>query len=696
MKRDFASALLLCVAGNCAVLSAEESWPSNEWSRATPAEVGLEQGTLEAARDYALSAGGSGYIVRRGGLALTWGDARQLYDLKSSTKSFGSIALGLAIKDGKVRLSDFAKKFHPTLGTPPEENTKSGWLDEVTLLHLATQTAGFEKPGGFTRQLFRPGTMWDYSDSGPNWLAECLTLAWGRDLDEVMFERVFTPLGIRRSDLVWRRNQYRPAQIDGLARREFGAGISANVDAMARVGLLMLREGRWRGEQLIPRDYVELARRPVAAFAQLPVHTNFVKESGPGAPKHYGLLWWNNADGTLAGVPTDAFWSWGLYDSLIFVVPSLELVVARAGRSWPRRAGGAHYDPLRPFFEPIVAAVKTEAAGLPASRLIQRVAWAPIETIRRAATGSDNWPLTWADDGALYGAYGDGNGFEPFTPEKLSLGLARIDGGPEDFRGENIRAPTLEARGDGAQGRKASGLFCVNGVLHLWARNAGNSQLAWSADHGRSWTWADWKFTNSFGCPTFVNFGRDNAGSRDGFAYVLSPDCDDAYASADRFVLARAPTGRLRERSTYEFFARRTANGAAVWSSDIASRTAVLTRTGACYRPSVTFNAPLGRYLLLHPRPVERSRDAAGKIDTRFRGGLAIYEAAEPWGPWSAVFDTAEWDTGPGESASFPTKWISADGRTLHLVFSGNDSFSVRQVQCILWPQTDATTSTTR
>jgi hypothetical protein len=233
-------------------------------------------------------------------------------------------------------------------------------------------------------------------------------------------------------------------------------------------------------------------------------------------------------------------------------------------------------------------------------------------------------------------------------------------------------------------------------VLHLWARNAGNSQLAWSADHGRSWTWADWKFTNSFGCPTFVNFGRDNAGSRDGFAYVLSPDCDDAYASADRFVLARAPTGRLRERSTYEFFARRTANGAAVWSSDIASRTAVLTRTGACYRPSVTFNAPLGRYLLLHPRPVERSRDAAGKIDTRFRGGLAIYEAAEPWGPWSAVFDTAEWDTGPGESASFPTKWISADGRTLHLVFSGNDSFSVRQVQCILWPQTDATTSTTR
>jgi hypothetical protein len=34
---------------------------------------------------------------------------------------------------------------------------------------------------------------------------------------------------------------------------------------------------------------------------------------------------------------------------------------------------------------------------------------------------------------------------------------------------------------------------------------------------------------------------------------------------------------------------------------------------------------------------------------------------------------------GPGETGSFPTKWMSADGKTLWLVFSGNDAFSVRQ-----------------
>jgi len=229
------------------------SWPLPQWTQVDPAAVGMDEATLVKARDYALTGGGSGYITRHGRLVMAWGDPRQRYDLKSTTKSFGSIALGLALKDGKLRLDDKAQRLHPGLGVPPDENARSGWLDEITILHLASQTAGFEKPGGYTKLLFRPGTQWDYSDAGPNWLAECLTLAYGRDLDEWMFERVFAPLGIQRSDLTWRKNSYRPATIDGVDRREFGAGIHANVDAMARSGYLMLREGQWNVRQILTR-----------------------------------------------------------------------------------------------------------------------------------------------------------------------------------------------------------------------------------------------------------------------------------------------------------------------------------------------------------------------------------------------------------------------------------------------------------
>jgi CubicO group peptidase (beta-lactamase class C family) len=176
-------------------------------------------------------------------------------------------------------------------------------LDKITIFHLATQTAGFEKPGGYTPLLFEPGTQWDYSDSGPNWLAECITLIYGRDLEDWMFERVFTPLGIDRDDLAWRKNAYRPELIAGVPRREFGSGISANVDAMARLGYLYLKKGQWVGQQLIPKDFVEAASHPVPSVIGLQV---LKPETYGQASDHYGLLWWNNADNPLAGVPQDA------------------------------------------------------------------------------------------------------------------------------------------------------------------------------------------------------------------------------------------------------------------------------------------------------------------------------------------------------------------------------------------------------
>ncbi len=332
-------------------------WPVPDWQQVSPSQVGLDPVQLRASQAYALRGGGSGYIIRGGKLVLAWGDARQRYDLKSTTKSFGSIALGVAIGDQKVRLMDRARQHHSTLGVPPQENAQTGWLSEISILHLASQTAGFEKPGGYTRLLFRPGSQWDYSDSGPNWLAECITLAYGRDLQEWMFDRVFTPIGIQRADLVWRKNAYRPEMIRQIPRREFGSGISANVDAMARIGYLMLRRGQWQGRQILPSEYVDLAWQTPPGHELLPVRD---PQTYGAAARHYGLLWWNNADGTIAEVPRDAYWSWGLYDSLILVLPSLDIVAARAGKSWPRSENGGHYDVLAPFLQSIVASVEAE------------------------------------------------------------------------------------------------------------------------------------------------------------------------------------------------------------------------------------------------------------------------------------------------------------------------------------------------
>jgi hypothetical protein len=319
--------------------------------------------------------------------------------------------------------------------------------------------------------------------------------------------------------------------------------------------------------------------------------------------------------------------------------------------------------------------------------VIASIEWAPADTILRAARDGDNWPVTWADDDALYTTWGDGTGFLPKVERKLSCGFARITGGPSDFRGANIRSEA-EQLGSGRLGKKGWGILSVGGTLYLWLghadKNGAAAQLAWSRDRARTWTFADWQFAE-FGLMGFVNFGRDYAGARDDFVYCYSHDGSRADTPSDRFVLLRVPRDRLTERETWEFFVGDDAEGEPVWTGDIRRRGAIFTNPDGCLRSAMTYNSGLKRYLWWQqvPQPMEHP----DRGDTRFEGGFAVYDAPEPWGPWTTAYFTPRWDVGPGEHADFPSRWMSEDGRTMSLVFSGEDSFSVRGAKVRLRPE---------
>ncbi len=85
--------ILLCAAP---LWAAQPVFPGTEWQQTTASRAGLDPALLKEARDYALTGAGSGYVTRHGQLLMSWGDPRQTYDLKSSTKSIGVTALGLA------------------------------------------------------------------------------------------------------------------------------------------------------------------------------------------------------------------------------------------------------------------------------------------------------------------------------------------------------------------------------------------------------------------------------------------------------------------------------------------------------------------------------------------------------------------------------------------------------------------------
>jgi len=329
-------------------------WPGSNWSSISPAEAGVDDAGLAQAVDYGRRGDSAGMIVLGGRVVAQWGNVKQRYQIRSATKSIGSIVLGLAIDGGRTSLGTYAHTILSEIATPPSSNTSKGWHREITIEQLATHTAGFDKAGGFTALLFRPGTAYAYSDGGANWLADTMTVLFDKDLRTLMRERVFRVIGIADGDLGWRDNGYRPKTLRGKPRREFGSGITTGADALARIGLLMARDGLWNNQRILSADYVHKTRstRPLLSGLKLTDSARF-----GGATRHYGLLWWNNADGRLAGVPRDAFWAWGLGENLIIAVPSLDLVISRAASTGLQSGWQPDYDIIQPLLGKVVAAL---------------------------------------------------------------------------------------------------------------------------------------------------------------------------------------------------------------------------------------------------------------------------------------------------------------------------------------------------
>jgi hypothetical protein len=404
----------------------------------------------------------------------------------------------------------------------------------------------------------------------------------------------------------------------------------------------------------------------MTAFAGMPPPERAEGSRSPAS----GLCWWENHDGIWTGVPRDAFAGAGAGHQLLLVVPSLRLVAVRNGGPLAAKESFwiAAYEH---FLKPLMAALAvSERPPYPQSKVIRNIVWAPESTVRREAIDSDNWPITWADDDHQYTSYGDGWGFDPRTERKLGQGFARIIGPPESFRGENIRTPTGERIGDGKASPKASGMLMVGGVLYAWVRNTGNSQVAWSEDRGRTWHWG-FKLETSFGSPAFLNFGKNYAGARDDYVYYYSQDGPSAYENSDGLVLGRAPKDRIRARVAHEFLERLDTAGRPVWTSDIGRRGRVFEWPGRCQRVDAVYHPGLKRYLLA--------------LGYGHNGAWGIFDAPQPWGPWTTAFHTEDWGMGPTHGYRLPSKWIG--GNTMYLIFSGArtternfDAFCVRKM----------------
>ena len=248
----------------------------------------------------------------------------------SISKSLMAAVLGVAYGEGLFKLDDPAVKFYPALEKHPAITIAdllhwaSGidWQEDYEYAPLKSSvvamlyTRGHQDMARFTADHHSyavPGQAFRYSSGDSNLLAAALKSIVGpQRYPDYPWTALFEPLGIRHA--VWETD----------ANGTFVASSYAYLTArdLARVGVLMARDGRWNDRQLLPKEWLTFNLQPFAGYKANQ------DEAVPGGH------WWLNrptqgASSPWADAPPDTFAALGHWGQALYVIPSEKLVIVR-------------------------------------------------------------------------------------------------------------------------------------------------------------------------------------------------------------------------------------------------------------------------------------------------------------------------------------------------------------------------------
>lgn len=183
--------------------------------------------------------------------------------LHSVSKTFTATAVGLAIADGKLALTDKVIDFFPDkLPADVSDNLKA-----MTVRDLLTMTCGHDvEPSGRGEgtdwvEAFlawpvehKPGTFYLYNSLGTYMCSAIVQKVTGEKVVDYLDARLFQPLHIDKP-----RWEESPQGINC-----GGWGLYLKTEDLAKMGQLLLQKGEWNGQQLIPAEWVaEMSKKQV-------------------------------------------------------------------------------------------------------------------------------------------------------------------------------------------------------------------------------------------------------------------------------------------------------------------------------------------------------------------------------------------------------------------------------------------------
>ncbi len=276
----------------------------------------------------------------------------------SVAKSFVSALLGIALEEGKfASIEDPVTKYVPEL--------KGSGYDGVRIKDILQMSSGVrfnEDYVDFYSDINRfgrsfalgsslddfcaslvnekpPGTVNHYVSIDTQVLGMLLKRVTGQSLSSYLEEKIWHPIGMEH-DAQWIS--------DNEGMEVALGGLNVTLRDYARFGQLMLNQGQFNGQQIIPAQWIEDSITPDAPHVMPGPSSKYKSNFG------YGYQWWipEDADG--------AFLARGVYNQFIYIYPKKDLVIVKNSAN-PKygRSGDYSMSQTLGFFEAVVAELET-------------------------------------------------------------------------------------------------------------------------------------------------------------------------------------------------------------------------------------------------------------------------------------------------------------------------------------------------
>ena len=315
--------LLLLITVSCTEKQAGNSLP-----RSTPEAEGVSSQAILTFLDAAAANTDTEFqsfmFIRHGKvIAEGWWDpfAPELkHTLYSTSKSFTSTAIGLAISENKISLDDKLISFFPE----QLPDTISENLSNVKIRDMLSMSVGQrrESPATGTEWVkdflsvpveYEPGTTYRYSSLASYMLSAIVQKVTGEKVIDYLTPRLFVPLGIEGAD--WETS---PEGIN-----TGGWGLRLKTEDLAKFGLLYLRNGKWNGKQILSENWVKEATS--FKIHQNPNLTEAQRDSVNDSMQGYCYQFWRARN--------NSYMANGAYGQFVLIMPEKDAIVVFTAES---------------------------------------------------------------------------------------------------------------------------------------------------------------------------------------------------------------------------------------------------------------------------------------------------------------------------------------------------------------------------